>query len=126
MHDHGGHEHTDFDEFYAAGHRWSGNPNEALIREAGELTPGRVLDIGCGEGADAVWLAEQGWHVTAIDTAGDAATVVVETARRRPKVAIGVGVAAVVLMVMLWLRRRRHAAVEQVTRDERKPRVVAA
>ena len=51
MHDHGGHEHTDFDEFYAAGHRWSGNPNEALIREAGELSPGRVLDIGCGEGA---------------------------------------------------------------------------
>jgi len=77
MHDHGGHEHTDFDEFYAAGHRWSGNPNEALIREAGELTPGRVLDIGCGEGADAVWLAEQGWHVTAIDTA----EVAVERAR---------------------------------------------
>jgi hypothetical protein len=64
--------------------------------------------------------------VTAIDTAGDAATVVVETARRRPKVAIGVGVAAVVLVVVVWLRRRRHAAVEQVARDERKPRVVAA
>lgn len=69
MHDHGAHDHTDFDEFYAAGHRWSGNPNEALIREVADLPPGRALDIGCGEGADAVWLAERGWQVTAIDTA---------------------------------------------------------
>ncbi len=32
-----------------------------------ELTPGRVLDLGCGEGGDAVWLAEHGWQVTAVD-----------------------------------------------------------
>lgn len=76
---HGGHGHADFNEFYAAGQRWSGNPNEALIREVSDLTPGRVLDIGCGEGADAVWLAEQGWQVTAIDAAG----VAVERARER-------------------------------------------
>ncbi|GAA2907627.1 class I SAM-dependent methyltransferase [Streptosporangium fragile] len=46
---------------------WSGNPNVALVREASELTPGRALDLGCGEGADAIWLARRGWHVTAVD-----------------------------------------------------------
>ena len=46
---------------------WSGQPNGALVHEAGGLKPGRVLDVGCGEGADALWLAEQGWDVTALD-----------------------------------------------------------
>ena len=65
--------------------------------------------------------------VTAFDTASDAATVVVASARRRPKVAIGVGVAAVVLMVVaLFLRRRRHAAPEQLAREDHKPRIAAA
>ncbi|MET9318896.1 class I SAM-dependent methyltransferase [Streptomyces sp. NPDC003038] len=49
---------------------WSGNPNAALVREAGDLTPGRALDLGCGEGADAVWLARQGWRVTGTDISG--------------------------------------------------------
>jgi hypothetical protein len=65
--------------------------------------------------------------VTAFDTASDAATVVVATARRRPKAAIGVGVTAVVLMVVvLLLRRRRLAAPEQLTREDHKPRIAAA
>ncbi|MFJ8886858.1 SAM-dependent methyltransferase [Streptomyces sp. NPDC102402] len=46
---------------------WSGNPNAALVREVDGLKPGRALDLGCGEGADAVWLARQGWKVTATD-----------------------------------------------------------
>ena len=46
---------------------WSGRPNGRLRVEVGELTPGRALDIGCGEGADAIWLARKGWTVTAID-----------------------------------------------------------
>jgi SAM-dependent methyltransferase len=49
---------------------WSGNPNVALVAEIAELTPGRALDLGCGEGADAVWLARQGWQVTAADISG--------------------------------------------------------
>jgi SAM-dependent methyltransferase len=46
---------------------WSGNPNAALVAEVADTTPGRALDVGCGEGADAVWLARRGWEVTAID-----------------------------------------------------------
>jgi SAM-dependent methyltransferase len=49
------------------GPRWSGRPNGRLVAEAAGLTPGRALDVGCGEGADAIWLASQGWTVTAID-----------------------------------------------------------
>ena len=48
---------------------WSGDPNPWLVAEAGGLTPGRALDVGAGEGADALWLAEQGWEVTAVDIA---------------------------------------------------------
>ncbi|WP_405791781.1 class I SAM-dependent methyltransferase [Streptomyces sp. NBC_01506] len=49
---------------------WSGNPNTVLVREVTGLTPGRALDLGCGEGADAIWLAGQGWQVTASDISG--------------------------------------------------------
>jgi len=49
---------------------WSGEPNPQLVAEAQMLAPGRALDAGCGEGADAVWLAEQGWDVTAVDLSG--------------------------------------------------------
>ena len=49
------------------GARWSGRPNGRLCVEAAGLTPGRALDVGCGEGADAIWLARNGWTVTAID-----------------------------------------------------------
>lgn len=47
--------------------RWSGNPNAALLREAAHLSPGTALDIGAGEGADARWLHQQGFNVTAVE-----------------------------------------------------------
>jgi SAM-dependent methyltransferase len=53
--------------YSGAGQIWSGNPNVILVREVTGLEPGRALDLGCGEGADAIWLARQGWHVTATD-----------------------------------------------------------
>ncbi len=46
---------------------WSGRPNGRLVAEVADLAPGRALDVGCGEGADAVWLAQRGWAVTAVD-----------------------------------------------------------
>jgi len=46
---------------------WSGHPNTHLVSEAADLAPGNALDVGTGEGADAVWLAERGWRVTATD-----------------------------------------------------------
>ena len=49
------------------GAMWSGRPNGRLMAEVAALAPGQALDVGCGEGADAIWLAEQGWDVTAID-----------------------------------------------------------
>lgn len=49
---------------------WSGRPNGALVDEVAGLTPGRVLDVGCGEGADAVWLARGGWDVTGVEPSG--------------------------------------------------------
>jgi SAM-dependent methyltransferase len=46
---------------------WSGNPNRYLVSEVADLDPGAALDLGCGEGADAIWLAGRGWQVTAAD-----------------------------------------------------------
>ncbi len=57
-----------WDERYASAERiWSGRPNQRLVEQASDLVPGRALEIGCGEGADAIWLAQQGWRVTGVD-----------------------------------------------------------
>ncbi|MFI7128171.1 FAD-dependent oxidoreductase [Nonomuraea sp. NPDC050153] len=60
-----------WDARYAASAQiWSGNPNEMLVREASDLAPGTALDLGSGEGGDAIWLAGRGWRVTAADVSG--------------------------------------------------------
>ncbi len=49
-----------------------GAPHPYLAAETVGLVPGSALDAGCGEGAEAVWLAERGWHVTAVDLSSEA------------------------------------------------------
>lgn len=46
---------------------WSARPNRVLVAEVEGLTPGRALDLACGEGRNAIWLAERGWGVTGVD-----------------------------------------------------------
>lgn len=55
------------DRYLSASRVWSGDPNPQLVAEAAGLVPGRALDAGCGEGADALWLARRGWDVVACD-----------------------------------------------------------
>jgi SAM-dependent methyltransferase len=57
-----------WDERYGSSERvWSGNPNPQLVAQVVGLDPRDALDAGSGEGADAIWLASQGWQVTAVD-----------------------------------------------------------
>jgi SAM-dependent methyltransferase len=62
---------------------WSGRVNVQLAAVAAELTPGRALDLGCGEGGDAVWLAEQGWEVVAVDVSETALARAAKAAEAR-------------------------------------------
>jgi thioredoxin reductase/SAM-dependent methyltransferase len=58
---------ADWEHRYSGAQIWSGNPNGTLANEVEGTVPGRALDVGAGEGGDAVWLAEHGWEVTASD-----------------------------------------------------------
>jgi SAM-dependent methyltransferase len=46
---------------------WTAEPNRFLVEEVGPLSPGRALDLACGEGRNALWLASRGWQVTGVD-----------------------------------------------------------
>ncbi|HEY7105088.1 MAG TPA: class I SAM-dependent methyltransferase [Acidimicrobiia bacterium] len=49
---------------------WTAEPNRFLVAETADLAPGRALDLACGEGRNAVWLATKGWRATAVDFSG--------------------------------------------------------
>jgi SAM-dependent methyltransferase len=75
---------ADWEHRYGGGdHVWSANPNGSMVAEVESLAPGRALDVGAGEGADAIWLAEHGWQVTASDISANALERVGAEADRR-------------------------------------------
>jgi thioredoxin reductase/SAM-dependent methyltransferase len=74
---------ADWDHRYGDDQMWSGSPNGTLVHEIDGLTPGRALDVGAGEGGDAIWLAQQGWIVTASDISQRALERVAAAAQRR-------------------------------------------
>jgi SAM-dependent methyltransferase len=58
----------DWDRRYAGAERlWSAKPNRFLVAEVEDLPPGRALDLACGEGQNAIWLAGLGWDVVGVD-----------------------------------------------------------
>ena len=52
---------------HAHEHVWSATPNRVLVTEVGDLPAGRALDLACGEGQNAIWLATRGWDVLGVD-----------------------------------------------------------
>lgn len=59
-----------WEERYGSGKKvWSGDPNPQLVASVTGLPPGTALDVGCGEGADSIWLASRDWDVTGVDLA---------------------------------------------------------
>lgn len=62
-----------WEDRYSSGEMiWSGHPNATLVDVVRDLEPGRAVDLGCGEGADVLWLAERGWQATGIDISATA------------------------------------------------------
>lgn len=70
---------ADWDARYAGSSLiWTAEPNRFLVEHTADVAPGRALDVACGEGRNAVWLATRGFEVTAIDFS----PVAIDKARR--------------------------------------------
>lgn len=89
---------ADWDARYAEGSVWSREPNAWIERTVGHLDPGTAVDLGAGEGRNALWLATLGWEVTAVDFSA----VGLETGRARAA-ELGVEVEWVVADATTWV-----------------------
>lgn len=115
---------TDWDARYAERELvWSATPNATVAEEVADLPAGRALDLACGEGRNAIWLAERGWSVEALDfseVALDKARVLAEArgaqvAWRRADLTAESGFepADLVLLAFLQLPREHARAVHR-------------
>jgi SAM-dependent methyltransferase len=74
----------DWDSRYAGTELlWTAEANRFLVAEASDIAPGRALDLACGEGRNAVWLAERGWTVRGVDYSGVALAKAAKLAEAR-------------------------------------------
>ncbi|HWS45795.1 MAG TPA: class I SAM-dependent methyltransferase [Acidimicrobiia bacterium] len=99
---------------------WGVEPNRFVARDLAGLPPGRALDLACGEGRNAIWLAERGWQVTAVDFSSVAIDRGRELAEHR-----GVTVDFVVADLLSWVPEPEHydlvvLAYLQLPDDERR------
>ena len=73
-----------WDELYASTELvWTAEANRFVVEELAGLATGRALDLGTGEGRNAIWLAERGWQVTAVDFSAVGLAKAAELAARR-------------------------------------------
>ncbi len=80
----------DWNSYYESNEEPWTKPDATLIAEAEGLSPGKSLDLGCGEGAESLWLAEQGWQATGLDYAPAAIATFERLAGERGSVVRGV------------------------------------
>lgn len=71
---------TFWDGVYATRPAGDPTPNDRLVETVADYTPGTALDLGCGNGGDALWLALHGWQVTAVDLSAIAVARLTELA----------------------------------------------
>ncbi|MEO6724903.1 MAG: methyltransferase domain-containing protein, partial [Blastocatellia bacterium] len=71
-----------WDDRYKHGDHTNHDPHPLVVRFASQLEPGRALDIACGTGRHALYLAERGWQVTAVDSSKVAIEILLERARQ--------------------------------------------
>jgi SAM-dependent methyltransferase len=108
-------DHRDFDaqwwehHYQDADRGSAGSPSAQLVAEVAGMTPGTVLDAGCGTGADAVWLAGQGWQVTAVDVSPTAVQQAQALAEEEPD--LSGRISWVVADLTVWEPPRRYDLV---------------